>query len=161
MLKPMMKYLLKIWRVLPLWVHIFGARVIRPRFQVAVAAIVFDEHGHILLFKHTYRKLEWGIPAGSLEHSESPEDAVIREFREETGMQIQVERLLTAISAKENDHVSLIYLCRIVGGEFKPTFEIAEIRYFNLNDLPAMLFTEKELIKQISKKMMAANYELA
>jgi 8-oxo-dGTP diphosphatase len=161
MLKPMMKYLLNIWRALPLWVHIFGARVIRPRFRVAVAAMVFDERGHILLFKHTYRKFEWGIPAGSLEHRESPENAVIREFREETRMQIQVERLLMAISAKEDDHVSLIYLCKIVGGEFKPTLEIAEIKYFDPNDLPPMLFTEKELIKQISKNMMIANYGLA
>lgn len=157
----MMKYLLKIWRVLPLWVHIFGARVLRPRFQVAVAAMVFDEHGHILLFRHTYRKVEWGLPAGSLEHRESPENAVIREFHEETGMRINVESLLMAISARRDDLVSLIYLCKIIEGEFKPTLEVSEIRYFDPNDLPAMLFTEKELIKQISKKMMPANYELA
>src|SRR5512147_1707991 len=128
MLELMMRFLLRIWRILPLWIHILAARLIRPRFRVAVAAIVFDEDGCVLLFKHTYRKFEWGIPAGSLEHHENPEDAVIREFREETGMRIEVERLLFAISAREDHHVSLIYLCKIVGGDFKPTLEIAEMK---------------------------------
>ncbi|MEW6400969.1 MAG: NUDIX domain-containing protein [Chloroflexota bacterium] len=146
----MLRLLLRIWRILPLWVHILGARIVRPRFRVAVAAMVFDENGCILLFKHTYRKFEWGIPAGSLEHREDPRDAVVREFREETGMQIEVERLLTAVSAREDQHVSLIYLCKIVSGEFAPTLEISEINYFNVNDLPPMLFTEKDLIRRVA-----------
>jgi ADP-ribose pyrophosphatase YjhB (NUDIX family) len=155
-----MKYLLRVWRILPLWVHIWGARIVRPRFRVAVAAMVFDENGCVLLFKHTYRKLEWGIPAGSLEHREDPRDAVVREFREETGMQIEVERLLFAISAKEDHHVSLIYLCKIVDGTFKPTLEIAEIKYFDPSNLPPMLFSEKELIKNVSEWVKTKN-ELA
>ena len=59
------------------------ARIVRPKFLTAVAALVFDEQGRILLFKHTYRKLEWGIPAGGLEYGEQPKDAVVREFFEE------------------------------------------------------------------------------
>ncbi len=123
--------------------------------------MVFDEDGCILLFKHTYRKFEWGIPAGSLEHRETPEDGVIREFREETGMEIEVERLLFAISAREDHHVSLIYLCKIVSGEFKPTLEIAEMKYFDPNDLPPMLFSEKDLIKKTCNELVKAKNELA
>jgi len=149
----MMSALLRIWRSLPLWVHILGSRISRAKFRVAVAAMIFDEQGRILLFKHTYRKFEWGIPAGSLEHREQPMDAVAREFFEETGMQIEVMKLLTAVSAKEDHHISLIYLCKIVSGEFKPTLEISEIKYFSLNDLPSMLFTEKTLISQITNNL--------
>ena len=149
----MMKYLLRIWRTLPLWVHILGSRIVRARFRVAVAALIFDAQGRILLFKHTYRKFEWGIPAGSLEHREQPMDAVAREFLEETGMQIQVLELLTAVSAQEDHHISLIYLCKIAGGEFRPTLEISEMKYFSPNDLPSMLFTEKTLIRQISSTL--------
>jgi 8-oxo-dGTP diphosphatase len=149
----MMKHLLRIWRRLPLWMHILGARLARPKFRAAVAAVVFDEQGRILLFKHTYRKFEWGIPAGCLEHREQPADAVAREFFEETGMQIRVMKLLTAVSAKEDHHISLIYLCKIVSGEFRPTIEISEMKYFLPNDLPPMLFTEKALIRQITDKL--------
>jgi ADP-ribose pyrophosphatase YjhB (NUDIX family) len=149
----MMKYLLRIWRTLPIWVHILGSRIVRAKFRVAVAALIFDAQGRILLFKHTYRKFEWGIPAGSLEHREQPMDAVAREFLEETGMQIQVMKLLTAVSAKEDHHISLIYLCKIISGQFKPTLEISEMKYFSPNELPAMLFTEKTLIRQITTSL--------
>jgi 8-oxo-dGTP diphosphatase len=152
----MMPFLLRIWRTLPLWVHILGARLVRSRFRAAVAALIFDEAGRILLFKHTYRKFEWGIPAGSLEHGEQPANAVVREFFEETGMQLQVERLLTAVSAREDHHLSLIYLCKIVSGEFKQTPEISEMRYFSPNDLPSMLFTEKELIRRVVNELTSS-----
>lgn len=150
----MMKILLRFWRVMPMWVQYLAANLIRPRFRAAVAAVIFDEQGRILLFKHTYRKLEWGIPAGGLEHYEQPIDAVRREFFEETGMQIQVERLLTAVSAREDHHIGMIYLCRIVSGEFKESLEISEMKYFPVNELPElMLTTEKELIKWVVKEV--------
>ena len=150
----MMPFLLRIWRNLPLWVQYLAANLIRPRFRAAVAAVIFDKQGRILLFKHTYRKLEWGIPAGGLEHYEQPIDAIKREFFEETGMQIQVERLLTAISSREDHHIGMIYLCKIVSGVFKESLEICEIRYFSINGLPdKMLTTEKELIKWVVKEI--------
>lgn len=130
--------------------HILAARIVRPRFRVAVAAIMFDESGRILLFKHTYRKFEWGIPAGSLEYHERPEDAIVREMLEETGMKVQVERLLLAESSKDDHHVSLIYQCRIVDGVFRESDEISEVKYFDVNDLPPMLFAEKELIRRVA-----------
>ncbi|MFN8412861.1 MAG: NUDIX domain-containing protein [Anaerolineales bacterium] len=144
----MMKTLLRIWSKLPLWVHFLAAKIVRPKFRAAVAALIFDEQGRILLFKHTYRKFEWGIPAGGLEHHEQPKDAIQREFFEETGMQIQVEKLLTAVSAREDHHISMIYLCKIISGEFKESHEISEMRYFPVNELPGMMLTaEKELIQ--------------
>ena len=117
---------------------------------MAVAAVIFDEHERILLFKHTYRKFEWGIPAGGLEHREQPENAIVREIYEEAGMQIEVQKMLLAESAKEDHHVSLIYLCKTVSGEFKASLEISEMKYFDVNNLPQMLFAEKNLIRKIA-----------
>ncbi|MBC7878235.1 MAG: NUDIX domain-containing protein [Anaerolineales bacterium] len=143
-----MKSLLRFWRKMPLWMHFLAARLVRPRFRAAVAAIIFNEQGQVLLFKHTYRKFEWGLPAGGLEYHEQPINAIVREFFEETGMEIQVERLLTSISAREDHHISMIYLCKIVSGEFRESHEISEIKYFSVNELPAMMLSaEKELIK--------------
>ncbi len=147
----MKRFLLRILRRLPLWMHILAARIVRPRFRVAVAAMMFDEGGRILLFKHTYRKLEWGIPAGSLEYDERPENAIVREMLEETGMKIQVERLALAESSKDDHHVSLIYQCRIVDGIFRESDEISEVKYFDVDNLPPMLFAEKELIQRVAE----------
>ena len=144
----MIPFLLRIWRTLPLWVHFLAAKLVRPRFRAAVAALIFNEQGQVLLFKHTYRKFEWGIPAGGLEYREQPVDAIKREFFEEAGMQIQVEQLLTVVSAREDHHLGVIYLCKILSGEFKASHEISEMKYFPVDELPAMMLTtEKELIK--------------
>ena len=149
----MMKNLLRIWRTLPMWIHILAMRMYRPKFRAAVAAMIFDERGRILLFKHTYRKFEWGIPAGGLEYNEQPEKAIIREFFEETGMQIKVEKLLLAESSKEDHNISLIYLCTIMNGIFKESSEISEMKYFDINNLPHMLFAEKKLIRVVAEKI--------
>jgi ADP-ribose pyrophosphatase YjhB (NUDIX family) len=142
----MTKTLLQIWRTMPGWLHFLAAKIVRSKFRAAVAALIFDEQGRILLFKHTYRKWQWGIPAGSLEHYEQPADAILREFFEETSMQIEIKKILTAISAKEDHHITIVYLCKIVSGEFQESHEVSEMKYFELNDLPKMLFAEKELI---------------
>ena len=148
-----MKILLRIWRTLPMWIHVLAMRMYRPKFRAAVAAMIFDEQGRILLFKHTYRKFEWGIPAGGLEYEEQPDKAIVREFFEETGMEIQVERLLTAISAREDHNISMIYQCKVVSGEFKESHEISEMKYFPVNELPDMMLSaEKELIKWAAKE---------
>jgi len=130
-----------------MWMHVLAMRIYRPKFRAAVAAMIFDAQGRILLFKHTYRKFKWGIPAGGLEYGEQPEKAIVREFYEETGMQIKVNKLLLAESSLEDHNISLIYLCTIVSGSFKESPEISEMKYFDVNDLPQMLFAEKELIK--------------
>ena len=143
----MMPFLLRIWRTLPLWVHFLAAKLVRPRFRAAVAALIFNEQGQVLLFKHTYRKFEWGIPAGGLEYGEQPDKAILREFFEETGMQIEIERLLLAESSREDRNISIVYLCRIVSGSFQESNEISEMKYFDVNDLPRMLFAEKDLIR--------------
>ena len=149
----MTKVLLRVWRTFPLWVHVLAMRMFRPRFRAAVAAIIFDNQGRILLFKHTYRKFEWGIPAGGLEYGEQPEKAIIREFFEETSMQIKVEKLLFAESSKADHNISLIFLCKIVSGSFKESLEISEMKYFDVNDLPHMLFAEKNLIHLVVENL--------
>ncbi|HET7144077.1 MAG TPA: NUDIX domain-containing protein [Anaerolineales bacterium] len=149
----MVKFFYKSWRTLPMWIHVLAMRMYRPKFRAAVAAMIFDEQGRVLLFKHTYRKCEWGIPAGGLEYGEQPEKAVVREFLEETGMQIKVEKLLLAESSKEDHNISLIFLCKIVSGTFKESSEISEMKYFDVNDLPHMLFAEKNLIHTVAKSL--------
>jgi ADP-ribose pyrophosphatase YjhB (NUDIX family) len=151
-----MKTLLRIWGKFPLWVHTLAARILRPRFRVAVAALVFNEQGQILLFKHTYRRLEWGIPVGGLEFGEQPEEGVMREFFEESGITIQVERLLFADSSRLFRHVTLIYLCKVASGDFRESYEVSEMKYFDVDDLPRMILDEKNLIYSVHKSMWSA-----
>ncbi len=79
--------LLKIWRLLPGWTQGVLSRIIRPKFQVFSAAVIFDKDNRIMLVKSTYQRFHpWGLPGGSLNYGEPPDDAVIREVWEETSL---------------------------------------------------------------------------
>ena len=141
--------LLKIWRVLPLWLQVVASRIIRPLFQVFAAAVIFNEDKNILLVKSTYNRFHpWGMPGWSLEYGEHPEEAVFREVWEETHLNICIEKLLS-INSWRPDHVGMYYLCRIVGGTFSPSDEVSEFAYFSLDNLPDVRPLDREMIKRL------------
>ena len=143
------RILLKIWRVLPLWLQVVLSRVIRPLFQVFAAAVILDENANILLVKSTYDRFHpWGLPGGSLEYSEHPEEAVIREVWEETGLRVNIERLLM-VNSWAPDRVGMYYLCRITGGTFSPSDEVSEFAYFSLDNLPDVRPLDRDMIIQL------------
>lgn len=59
-----------------------------------VGAIVFDDRGRLLLVKraHPPAQGQWSLPGGRQESGESAADGVVREVREETGLEVRVER---------------------------------------------------------------------
>jgi len=141
--------LLKIWRILPLWLQIGASRLIRPLFQVFAAAVIFDEAGNILLVKSTYNRFHpWGLPGGSLEYGEHPEEAVVREVLEETHLHICIEKLIL-VNSWTPDRVGLYYLCRITGGTFSPSDEVSEFAYFSPDDLPDVRPLDRDMIKRL------------
>lgn len=112
-------------------------------------AILRDDH--ILLIKHREHaagRAYWIIPGGGREEGETEEACVIREMREETHLDVRVERLLlddpignNAIYARAKT-----YVCRVVSGEAQPGYEpeievaqhygIVEVKWFDLRAAP-------------------------
>lgn len=150
--------LLKIWRLFPSWLQAVASRIVRPLFQVFAAAVVFDPEGRILLVKLTYQRLHpWGLPGGSLDYSETPETAVLREVWEETGWRIVIDDFLF-VKSWVPDRIGLYYLCHIEAGEFQPSDEVSEFGYFPPDELPDVRPVDVVLIKQIYEKV---RHELA
>ena len=144
--------LLKVWRILPSFMQGFLSRFVRPLFQVFSAAVIFNDKKEVLLVKLTYQRFHpWGLPGGSLEYGEAPEDAVLREVWEETSMKVKIEKFLF-IKTWTPDRIGMYYLCNIVDGEFQPSEEVSEIGYFSLDNLPDVRPLDVVLIKEIYDK---------
>ena len=153
--------LLKIWRVLPLWLQIVASRIIRPLFQVFAAAVILDENRNVLLVKSTYNRFHpWGLPGGSLEYGEHPEEATIREVWEETSIQVKVEKLLLIRSFRPDKFV-LYYLCSVQSGVFEPSDEVSEAGFFPLDALPDIRPMDVEVLEHIFELMEIQRHELA
>lgn len=154
----MMKILLRIWRMFPAWLQEVASRIFRPLFQVFAVAVIFNSDKQILLVKSTYQRFHpWGLPGGSLEYGEHPENAVVRELFEETGLNIEIERFLL-VKTWLPDRVGLYYLCKIKNGEFYPSDEVSEYGYFSMENLPDVSPLGIGVIKQL---FGLVNYELA
>ena len=86
------------------------AEKIRPRVRVAGILI---EDDRILLIEHTKNNRKyWLVPGGGVDWGESAAEALIREFKEETGLDIEVEKFLfisETIAPDKQKHVINLY----------------------------------------------------
>jgi 8-oxo-dGTP pyrophosphatase MutT (NUDIX family) len=121
----------------------FGFRIycfiFRPiRMGVRVMMI---QDGKVWLVRQTYVP-GWYMPGGGLKKLESLEEAARREAREETGAELGNLTLLGAYSnfvEWKTDH-NILFLCTDFQFKGKPDAEIAELRAFPLDELPADLW---------------------
>ena len=106
-----------------------------------VAAAVLDEAGRVLLIRRRIAPFrgEWALPAGYQEIDEDPRDTVLREVREETGIEIEVGELFDVLWVADDPRRPadvLVYLCRPVGGELAPSDDAEAAEWFHLDELP-------------------------
>lgn len=66
------------------------------------AAIVFDGEGRVLVVKENYDRLRWSLPGGRVADGETPEEACVREAREETGIGVAVRELVGRYGPQSN-----------------------------------------------------------
>jgi len=108
-----------------------------PRFTVTAGAIIFNDHGHVLLLKHRFRAGSgWGLPGGFLELGEQPIDALRRELREEIGLELEDVEVFAARSFKKPKQVEVLFRAR-ANANVKPlTMEVELAEWFALDSLP-------------------------
>lgn len=139
----MLKNLLaNLWRGTPARVRRAGVWLTQTRFTVTAGAVVLDGRGRVLLLQHTFRKGSgWGIPGGFIERGEQPDDAIRRELREETSVEMSDLRLVAARTLRRPRQIELLYVARIAAGA-RARAESVEIRraeWFARDALPAEL----------------------
>lgn len=107
----------------------------RPQFTIGVFGIIFDDQKRVLLCHRRDYDL-WNLPGGSMENGESPWDGLIREVKEETGLDVENIKLAGIYSKPEKDDIVFSFICNEVGGEISINEEADQIEYFNVNELP-------------------------
>ena len=121
---------------------------------LGVGALIFQQD-EVLLVERGREPLrgQWSLPGGAVETGERLEDAIAREVREETGLEVtpvQValifERIMRDADGNAEYHYVLIdYLCQIHGGALCAGDDSNCARWFRINDLDQLSLTEGTL----------------
>ncbi|HOJ32008.1 MAG TPA: NUDIX hydrolase [Candidatus Hydrogenedentes bacterium] len=129
-----------------------------PVIRIRVAPIILQDD-NILLVRHVKQgKTYWLLPGGGVEYGESVAEALAREVKEETNLDIQVGDLVfvnDSIPPDRHRHVlNLYFLAFVVGGTLRigDDSNLAELRFMPLAELPHLEFypdIRTELLKAI------------
>jgi 8-oxo-dGTP pyrophosphatase MutT (NUDIX family) len=137
----------RIWRVagvLPAYTEIvwsaIAPRPIGGAGRTRVAQAVVRSEGRVLLCLR--RELRgWELPGGAVQPGERDEDAVVREVREETGLDVAPLRLVgTYQRSGFRAHEAVVFECRTVGGTLATSRETPRVAWFDLAGLPDTIF---------------------
>jgi len=131
---------------------------------VGVGAVIWNGRGEIVLIRRGRepRLGEWSIPGGRLEWGESVREAVVREVREETGLEVEIAGLIDVVDSVTRDasgkvvrhYVLIDFLVRHVSGTLRAGSDAAEahwVAYAGLDEY--VLWTETRRIIDASAQM--------
>ena len=120
--------------------------------KTATAIIPFPENKILLIKRNTVPfKGYWGLPGGRMDPGETVEQTIVREVKEETGLDVEIVRKIGEYIEKgikddvDYEYYPTCFLVKVVGGEIKrQESEIQDIKLFNLKELPDPLGFEHD-----------------
>ena len=129
---------------------------------VGVGGVVIHRN-HTLLIRRGSEPLkgEWSIPGGLVELGEELADAVRRELKEETGLDVEplecilvFDRILREGQRVKYHYVIVDYLCRRKRGRLRPASDVVDARWVRREDLPQYHLTD------MATKLIGRAFEL-
>ncbi len=111
-------------------------------FNVRALGVLMNDDGEVLLLQRapqpaSNEHIGWEFCGGGIEANESPEEAVAREYKEETGLEVEAMQIFNARTGERAGEplLNISYLCRLVKGKVALTPEHAEFTWVPIEDL--------------------------
>lgn len=118
---------------------------------VSVAGVVCNEKEEVLLIKSPWRG--WEYPGGMVEPGETFQEALLREIKEEAGVDVEITGFIGLCKNVEKDIVNIDFACKYIGGELMTSNESLEVRWVKKQDALEMVtypLTKKRLENMLS-----------
>jgi 8-oxo-dGTP diphosphatase len=149
---PRQRLLLWIWKHLPFGgtARLFLTWCLNLRYAVGVAVVITNEHGEVLLLRHTYRRgiYDWGLPGGWVKGHERMERAIVRELHEETAWILALDHLVAVYSGYALPRLIVLFKGHLAGGTFRPSAEVSEYAFCPPDQLDRILPWERLAVQQ-------------
>lgn len=93
-----------------------------PTHRVGAFAVITDDDGRVLISRRSDSGW-YNLPGGGVEPHESAPEGVKREVWEETGLEVEVGRLVGVYSKPQKHEIVLTFAARVAGGAMRPSDE--------------------------------------
>lgn len=143
--------------------HCYKCDIIHYKNPTIGVAVVLIQNNKLLLVKRlgSYKDM-WCIPCGHVEWGEDIRQAALREFKEETGLDVDIGPVFAAHSNfhdLDRQTVGVWFWGECTGGTLQPGSDAAEADYFSLDALPEhMAFPTDLLVCQQLKEYLASDF---
>lgn len=101
-----------------------------PRHIVSVFGVVTNQAGELLLVRTYWRGETWEPPGGQVEEGEPLDDALKREVREETGLDVRVVGVCGVYQNLEVGNIAIGFRAQVEAGDLSPSPETQEVAFF-------------------------------
>jgi len=131
---------LQLFRRLPVRARRRVVRTIAPGFTVGSICVIERDDGAVLLVRLSYRR-SWGLPGGLLKRGETPEQAALREVKEESALDVELVGDPAVVVDAEARRVDVVFRARVARGvdpvSAAPSSpEILQVGWFPGDSLP-------------------------
>lgn len=124
-----------------------------------VVVVVVIQRGDSVLLGRRNMEPErgmWSFVSGYVDRGEKVEEAAVREVKEETNLDVALDRLLGVFSERGNPHIVIAYCASIlnedISGLMAQADEVSELAFFPLDSLPELAFSsDKHLFSLLQK----------
>ncbi|MEP7211826.1 MAG: NUDIX hydrolase [Acidobacteriota bacterium] len=146
MLKEAVRYA---WRILPGSLRKSVTRLAQQKFTVSAAVVTLNARKEVLLLNHVLRPYSgWGLPGGFVDRGEQPENAIRREIREETGIELDDLRMIEVRVL--GAHVEMMFAATTTGDPTVRSREIIGLGWFDVDGVPEdFSHSQQHLIKKV------------
>jgi len=131
-----------------------------PTAKVDIRGLIIKDNKILLVKEITDKK--WSLPGGWADIGYSPKEVIVKECKEETGLEVVPEQLLAVFDKKFHPHppqafyvYKMIFYCKAISTEIIKGFDVLDVQYFAVDKLPELsedriLKNQVELVFQIA-----------
>ena len=139
-----------------------------PTAKVDVRGLVLSaDKTKILLAKESVDG-KWSLPGGWADIGYTPKEIIIKEFKEETGIDVIPEKLIAVFDKRMHTHppepfyvYKMVFWCKPVSSQVNKGFDIMDVQYFDIDNLPVLSENRilESQIKLLYHKISSADYD--
>lgn len=138
-----------------------------PTAKVDIRGMVLSLDKKVLLVKESLDN-KWSLPGGWADVGQSPKEVIVKELKEETGLDVIAKKLLAVFDKRLHAHppqpyyvYKIVFYCEPVSSQLNKGFDVLDVQYFDIENLPKLSEDRilKSQIELLYKKVMSSDFE--